>query len=306
MLRIKGQMAETGSDGRSSAGSTRLPAGPAVLGVTERAGRVVRPDQPLGQLVPQRPDGITGSQWNAASRARFDYVVSDPQGRAAPYAVEFVDPSTQTAQTQRADRMKHAVCDAVGLEVLRIESATLQPVTQGRRIVEYVNDARTFREATGDPAEYAELVPGEPLSYRDIVGRLPDGRTGPVNDLGAVARTTAVEAYVNRELVDPIVRSLQLDWKDGPAEGWAWLQVRAGAYLFERVRIWQHRFSCGIEPGRLAEDLATMAVGERLRLREGAELPLVGRDRLAGELDVLRGRQDELVNPYAFAHVSFE
>ncbi|GIG87230.1 DUF2726 domain-containing protein [Plantactinospora endophytica] len=300
-------MAETGSDIRPSARSTRLPADPAAAGgIIERAGRVARPRQRLGQLVPRRPEGITGNQWNAASRGLFDYVVSDPEGRSAPFAVEFVDASAQTAQTQRDDRMKHAVCDAVGLELLRIESATMQPATHGRRIVEYVIDARAFREATGDPAEYAELAPDAPRSYRDIVGRLPDGNSGHVNDLGAVARTIAVDAYVNRELVDPILRSLQLDWKDGPAEGWAWLQVRPGEYLFERVRIWQHRFSCGIEPGRLAEDLATMAVGERLRLRETVGLPLTGREQLADELDALRRRRDELTNPYAFDHVSFD
>ncbi|MDG4787452.1 DUF2726 domain-containing protein [Micromonospora sp. WMMD1102] len=287
--------------------STRLPAEPAAGdGGFERAGLVVRPGQRLGQLVPRRPEGITGNQWNVASRQAFDFVVCDPAGRAAPFAVELVDASVRTAQTQRDERARHAVCEAVGLQLLRISSATLQPATHGRRIVEYVVDARAFLAATGDPAEYAELAPDAPRGYRDIVGRLPDGSSGHVNDLGAVARTIAVDAYVNRELVDPILRSLRLDWRDGSAEGWAWLQVRPGAYLFERVVIWQHRFSCGVEPGRLAEDLATLAVGERLRLRESVELPSTDRDRLAGELDGLHRRRDELVNPYAFAHVSFD
>jgi hypothetical protein len=304
-------MAETGYHGSTSARVVRRPddhATAAPVGdIIERAGRLARSHLRLGQIVPRRPEGVTANQWNSASRSILDYLVSKPGGQGTGFAVEFVDPTSRTAQAQRGDRMKHAVCEAVGLELLRIESSTLLPATHGRWIVEYVIDARAFQDAAGDPAQVADPFPAEqPLSYRDIVGRLPDGRTGLVNDLGAVARTAAVEAYVNRELVDPIVRSLRLDWKDGPAEGWAWLQVRPGAYLFERVRIWQHRFSCGIEPGRLAEDLATMAVGERLRLREGVELPLTGRDRLAGELDVLRRRQDELVNAYAFAHVSFE
>ncbi|MFY1671006.1 DUF2726 domain-containing protein [Plantactinospora sp. WMMB334] len=304
-------MAEPGSGGADpSARSTRLPVDPvdpvSALEVFERAGRVVRPRERLGQLVPRRPEGITGNQWNAAARAILDFVVSDPDGRAATFAVEFVDASTRTARSQRGDRMKQAVCDAVGLGLLRIESGTLQPVTHGRRIVEYVLDARAFREAVGDPAEYAELVPDGPLSYRDIVGRLPDGSRGHVNDLGAVARTVAVEAYVDRELVDPILRSLHVEWRGGPAQGWAWLQVRPGEYLFEQVRLWQHRFSYGVEPGRLAEDLATMAVGERLRRRDAIALPLAGRARLTGALDALRQRRDELANPYAFEHISFD
>ncbi|WP_422769222.1 DUF2726 domain-containing protein [Plantactinospora sp. WMMC1484] len=306
MLQTRGT-AVTGSGTAPSARSTRLPADPAVpVEVFERAGRVVRPGQRLGQLVPRRPEGVTGNQWNAAARALLDFVVSGSDGRAASFAVEFVDASTQTAQTQRGDRMKQAVCDAVGLGLLRIESGTLQPVTHGRRILEYVLDARAFRDATGDPADYAELAPDGPLSYRDIVGRLPDGSRGHVNDLGAVARAAAVEAYVDRELVDPILRSLHAVWVGGPAQGWAWLQVRPGEYLFEQVRIWQHRFSCGVEPGRLAEDLATMAVGERLRLRDAVELPLAGRARLTDALDALRHRRDELENPYAFDHIAFD
>ncbi|ROT29785.1 DUF2726 domain-containing protein [Micromonospora sp. HM5-17] len=272
----------------------------------ERAGRIARCRQRLGQVVPRRPPGVTANQWNTASRALFDFVVVDPAGRAAPFVVEFVDPTAQTPQRQRSERMKHAVCEAVGLEVLRIESPTLRPGPRARRIVEYVIDARVFLEAAGDPSDLGELALAEPSGFRDILGRLPDGRTGPVNDLGAVARAAAVDAYVNRELVDPILRSLRLDWKDGPAEGWAWLQVRPGEFLFERVRIWQYRFGCGIEPARLAEDLATMAVGERLRLRDLVALPLRDRSALAGELDLLRRRRDELSNPYAFDHVSFD
>ncbi|MEE6263979.1 PDDEXK family nuclease [Plantactinospora sonchi] len=303
-------MAKTGSDGRPSTHPGGLPGDLADGGtdgaVIERAGRVARPHQRLGHLVPRRPEGITANQWNSASRGVFDFVVSDPGGRVAPFAVEFVDPDTRTAQSQRGERMKLAVCEAVGLELVRIESPTLRPGPRARRIVEYLIDACAFHAVTGDPADPDDLAPAAPLNYRDIVGRLPDGRSGHVNDLGAVAKTAAVDAYVNRELVDPILRSLHLDWKDGPAEGWAWLHVRPGEYLFERVRIWQHRFSSGIEPGRLAEDLATMTVGERLRLRELVALPLRARDRLAAELDVLRRRRDELTNPYAFDHVSFE
>jgi|GEM_PF-1465834 hypothetical protein len=271
-----------------------------------RAGRIARSHQRLGQIVPRRPPGVTANQWNAASRSLFDFVVSDPEGRVAPFAVEFVDPTAQTAASQRSDRMKHAVCEAVGLEVLRIESPTLRPGPRARRIVEYVIDACAFLEATGDLADPGDPASVEPLSFRDIVGRLPDGRTGHVNDLGAVARSAAVEAYIDRELVDPILRGLRLDWKDGSAEGWAWLQVRPGKFLFERVRIRQYRFTCGIEPARLAEDLATMAVGERLRLRELVALPLRDRGELADELEALRRRRDELANPYAFDHVSFD
>ena len=302
-------MAHTGSDGDPSSSPIRLPGDPGdsttVGGIIERGGWIARPDQRLSQIVSRRPGGITTNQWNSASRTRFDFAVWDDGGEMPAFVVEFADPTGQTPEMQRGDRMKHAVCEAVGLELLRIESSTLRPAVHGRRIVAYVIDARAFRDATADPAEAGDPLPGEPLSYRDIVGRLPDGRSGHVNDLGTVARAAAVDAYVNREVTDPIVRSLHLGWKNGPAEGWAWLQVRDGAVIFERVRIWQHRFSCGVEPGQLAEDLATAAVGERLRTRHTAEPVLRDRAHLGRELDELRRRRDELENPFAFDHVSF-
>jgi hypothetical protein len=125
-------------------------------------------------------------------------------------------------------------------------------------------------------------------------------------------------------------------WRDGTAEGWAWLEVRDGLCLFERTRIWQPGFSCGVDPSRLAEDLATAAIGERLRALGGGEQPLrtlgggerplralgggerplraLGggerplRDRrtLGREFEDLRRRRDEMVADFAYDHISFE
>lgn len=304
-------MTQTGIDVGGSAsspwGSGASPAAPAGVGVVERAGQLIRPNQKLGQVIPRRPVGITAHQWNTASRESFDFVVWCAAEPWPSFAVELVDP-VRPARAQRDDRMKYAVCAAADLAVLRIESGTLRPEAHGRRIVEYLVDARAFLAATGGPPGPDEPVDdlSAPLNFRDIIGRLPDGRRGHVNDLGAVARTIAVDAYVDREVVDPIIRSFHLDWRDGPAEGWAWVQVRGDEFLFERVRLRQHRFSCGIAPGRLAEDLATMAVGERLRLRDDTEPPLHHRDELRRELAAVRRRRDELINPYAVEHVSFD
>nr|MDT0656669.1 DUF2726 domain-containing protein [Micromonospora sp. DSM 115978] len=302
--------------------------------VFARAGCVVQPARRLGQVVQRRPPGLTGHQWSAASRTELDYVVCDAASYTPSFAVVLVDGS---GDTDRVDRRTNAVCEAVGLGLLRIESSTLRRAGYGRRIVEYVLDARAFQEATradtgsvdrpvgGVAADDASGAGGDPdwsepapPGYRDIVGRLPDGRQGCVNDLGTVARAAAVEAYVDRRVIDPIVRDLHVDWRDGPAEGWAWLRAAEDRFLFERVRLGQHGFSCGVEPGRLAGDLAVAAVGERLRTIDQpgpdpltkadpltqADLPT--RADLSLRLERLRSRHDEMATPYAFAHVSFE
>jgi hypothetical protein len=273
--------------------------------IFERGGCVVQPDLKLSQITRRRPPGVTAHQWSSAIRTRFDFVVCDAVSYAPAFVVEFTDPVGRTAEAQRVDRMTNAVCEAIGLEMLRIESSVLRPDTHGRRIVEYVIDARTFQDTATDPAEQEPTADG-PLSYRDILGRLPDGRSGFVNDLGAVARATAVDAYASRQLADPIIRGLHLCWKDGPAEGWGWLDVRDGSCIFERIRIWQHRFSCGVDPAKLAEDLAAAAIGERLKLLGTAEPVLHDKEQLGRDLAELRLRRDEMENGFAFEHISFD
>ncbi|WP_236648451.1 hypothetical protein [Micromonospora sicca] len=263
-----------------------------------RAGQVGYASRRLSELVHGRPPGITGHQWSTAIREGFDQVVCAADTGRPLFAVDIAPPPPAGSPEQRAERMKSAVCAAVGLAVLRIESPTLRGAHHGRRIVEYVIDARAYADATAAGAEGAE-----PVGFRDIIGRLPDGRSGHVNDLGALTRAAVVEAYVDRRLADPIVRGLHARWKNGPAEGWSWVEVRPGRCLVERVQVFPQRFSCGVDPARLAEDLSALAVGERVRGLEAGEPPLVDRERLRREIRLLASRRDELAGGFAFEHL---
>ncbi|MEH0982969.1 hypothetical protein [Micromonospora sp. CPCC 205556] len=269
-------------------------------GLLTRAGQVVHAGRRLGDLVPRRPEGITGHQWSAATREEFDLVVGAADTGVPVVAVRIGPAVPAGSAGQRAERMRDAVCAAVGLPVLRIESPTLRPEPHGRRILAYVIDARDYAgPADGEPADRDDA----PVGFRDIVGRLPDGRTGPVNDLGALARAAAVEAYVSRQLADPIVRGLHVRWADGAAEGWGWVEVRPGRCLVERVIVREHRFRCGVDAPRLAEDLAAVAIGERLRDLAAGEPALVARDELRRDIRALRARREELVGGFAFDHL---
>ncbi|MCI4065876.1 DUF2726 domain-containing protein [Micromonospora sp. R77] len=260
-----------------------------------RRGQAVYAARRLGDLVQGRPPGITGNQWSTALRQGFDQVVCAADSGRPAFAVEFAAPTVAGSAQQRADRMTSVVCAAVGLPVLRVESSALRAGEHGRRLVEYVIDARDYAGGHGPDGD-------ESVGFRDIVGRLPDGRSGPVNDLGALARAAAVEAYVERRLADPIVRGLHVRWAGGPAEGWSWVEVRPGRCLVERVRLREQGFSCGVDPARLAEDLAAVAVGERLRDLD-ATPALVDRDQLRHDIRLLAARGDELERGFGFAHL---
>ncbi|MBQ1019964.1 DUF2726 domain-containing protein [Micromonospora sp. D93] len=289
-------MTSIGSDDRGWLRTMPAEAGRDAL--PGRAGHRVLSARRLSDLVQGRPPGVTGSQWTSASRASFDFVVYAADTGRPIVAVEIgAVPSAGSAE-QRVERLKDAVSAAAGLPVLRIGSPTLRATDHGRRLVEYVIDARAY--AAGGAASAAGTEPA-PVGFRDILGRLPDGRTGPVNDLGALTRAAAVEAYVAGQVADPIVRGLHVRWVDGPAQGWSWVQVRPDACLIERVSVTEHRFSCGIDAARLAEDLAAVAVGERLR--ENAVADLLPRAEWTAQIAALSQRRDELVGGFAFDHL---
>ncbi|WP_432050474.1 hypothetical protein [Verrucosispora sp. NA02020] len=263
--------------------------------VLVRAGQRVHAAPRLGDVIRRRPPGLTGSQWNTAARVVLDHVVCADDTGLPQFAVEFRDPAPDAA-ARRVDRIVEAVTASVGLPLLRIGSVTLRAVDHGPGIVGYVIDARRYADGAA-----GSDVPA--VGFRDIVGRLPDGRTGAVNDLGALARAEAVEAYVSRRLADPILRGLHVRWADGPVEGWSWVEVRPGAFLVERVILRTHRFSCGVDPARLAEDLSALAVGERLRTLENESPAVVDRTDLLDDIRRLGQRRDELVDGFAYDHL---
>ncbi|MGC5052295.1 DUF2726 domain-containing protein [Micromonospora sp. DT48] len=266
--------------------------------VLVRAAQRVHAGLRLGEIVRRRPPGLTASQWNTASRAVLDHVVCSAASGLPEFAVEFRSPSTD-ATTRRAERTTQAVAAAIGLPLLRIVSATLRDTGHGPRIVSYVVDARRY--AIGAAGSDVPAV-----GFRDIVGRLPDGREGAVNDLGALARAEAVEAYVARRLTDPILRGLHVRWRGGPVEGWSWAEVRPGEVLVERVSVRVFDLCCGVDPARFAEDLAVLAVGERLRTIETDTPSLLPRGDLLTDIRRLRDRHEELVGDFAYEHLCQE
>ncbi|MGC4869136.1 hypothetical protein ACLQ3B_27275 [Micromonospora sp. DT53] len=290
-------MTSIGSDDRGWLRTMPAEAGRDAL--PSRAGHRVLSARRLSDLVQGRPPGVTGSQWTSASRASFDFVVYAADTGRPIVAVEIGAVPSAGSTEQRVERLKDAVSAAAGLPVLRIGSPTLRAADHGRRLVEYVIDARAY--AAGGAGPTAAGTEPAPVGFRDILGRLPDGRTGPVNDLGALTRAAAVEAYVAGQVADPIVRGLHVRWVDGPAQGWSWVQVRPDACLVERVSVTEHRFSCGIDAARLAEDLAAVAVGERLR--ENADADLLPRGEWTAQIAALSQRRHELVGGFAFDHL---
>ena len=232
-----------------------------------------------------RPPGVTGNQWSTAGRAPPDLVVAAADTGLPRFAVRFTEPAPDGSPARR-----EGTADRRGVRRRRPAAAAGRVAdARWRRAGPPLRRVRPGRAGLRDGTDPDA---GDAVGFRDIIGRLPDGRRGPVNDLGALARVEAVEAYVAGRLADPIVRGLHVRWTDGPAEGWGWVEVRPGRCLLERVRLTSRGFTCGVDPGRLAEDLAAMALGERLHDLDAAASSLVDREELRGRVRALAARRD--------------
>jgi very-short-patch-repair endonuclease len=274
--------------------------------IFERSGFVVLPNQKLSQIIYRRPPDITNEQWSYATRAQFDFVVCNATTYMPDFAVELDDPTHRKPEAQRRDRMKDALCEAAGLELLRIESSALYPGPHGRRILEYLVDARSFMQAVWEQQEAGLLPQDEPFDYRNAIGRLPNGRLGFINDLGTLARLAAIDAHDKKLVASPIIQGLSLYWKDGWAEGWGWLHLKDDLYFFERVQVREYRFYCGIGAGDLAQDLAAAAVGEKLRLL-GSDEPILSRwSEIKRAFERVKERRVELDDHFLIDHTSFQ
>jgi hypothetical protein len=273
--------------------------------IFEHSGSVVLPNQKLSQIIHRRPPGIT-YQWQYATRAQLDFVVCDEKTYMPDFAVELDDPTHRKPEAQQRDRMKDTVCEAANLELLRIESSALHPGPHGRRLIEYLIDARSFMNAVTEQQEAGNLPWDEPFDYRNAIGTLPDGRTGFVNDLGTVARIAAIEAREEGRTASPTIQGLRLYWRDGWAEGWGWLRIKDDLYIFERIQVRQYRFYCGIGAGDLAEDLAVAAVGEKLKLLSNDQPILWRLSDIRRLFAKVQQRRSDLKHPYMIDHIKFD
>jgi hypothetical protein len=76
--------------------------------------------------------------------------------------------------------------------------------------------------------------------------------------------------------------------------------------VFERARVWQPQFSCGVEPGQLAEDLAAAAIGERLKTMDTVTPSLRAKQDIARDFDGLRLRRDQMRDGFRYDHLTFD
>jgi hypothetical protein len=203
--------------------------------------------------------------------------------------------------------MKNVLCEAAGFELLRIESSALSasPKTGNRRLIEYLIDAWEWGKAFAEEQEKGHIPEDEIYDYRNTLELNPE--TGCVEFIHHLARPAinlAFKLHHEGIIKGYFIERLHFYWRNGWAEGWAWLQYKNDLYFFETYRVRAYRFYCGVPSGELAEDLAGAAIGEKLK-RIHPKMPLYSRATLERKFESLQARRSELEGPLLFDHMQF-
>lgn len=203
--------------------------------------------------------------------------------------------------------MKNALCEAAGFELLRIESSALSVSlrTGNQRLIEYLIDAWGLGRAFYEHQEKGIIPADEMYDYRDTLALNPNsGKVEFVHDLARPSVDLAFKLHDEGAIRGYFIERFNFSWKNGWAEGWAWLQYNDDLYFFETYRVRSYQLYCGIASGDLAEDLAVAAIGDRLK-RLNPHMLLHNRATLERKFDNLRARQDEIEDQFMFDHVHF-
>jgi hypothetical protein len=267
--------------------------------VFQHANYVVFPGFKLSTIIREPPKGFSRQSpaWNYATRAHFDFVICHTETHVAEFAIELDDPTHWTnPDVQRRDRMKNALCEAVGFELLRIESSALSasPKTGNRRLIEYLIDAWELGKAFYEQQKKGSIPKDEIYDYRHTIALNPEsGRVEFVHDLAQPAAALAFQLHKQGTIKGSIIERLNFSWRNGWAEGWAWLHYNNELYFFETYRVRSYQFYCGIPSGDLAEDLAVAAIGERLK-QIHPKMALQSREALERKFKSIQARRSEL------------
>jgi very-short-patch-repair endonuclease len=281
-----------------------LRADPQLREVAKRNGWTVFPHVKLSDVIDERPEGIDADTWSYATRAHFDFLVVDLETRPV-FAVEIDGLSHADPGTQQRDRKKDRLVEKSGFELLRVGVGHLDTGPRGRRLIEYLIDARQFIEAAW-ASGYGESDPYFDPDYRNIIGRGEDGRLSFVNHLSELARRRALSLRQRRVIPGGVIETLHFSWRSGWSEAWAWLRVKDDLWLFEKAQVRDFgRFLCGIAPFELAEDLAARAMGDALQRFLAGDPAAVRPREMQRDLDAILTQRDLIEDTIHLDHCRF-
>ena len=207
--------------------------------------------------------GLSNDEYRYALQAHLDFVVcSDDTEARAHFAVEFDGPYHASDEAaKRRDAMKDAICERLGLPLLRIDADFLRTV-KGFRIVAWLIELWYLAEAFYEAQENGSIPWDEPFIPYSVVTQDDSGMLTFSYDLASEATRTIFtarrEGRCCQSFPDHFFRS-----GDGFGEAHAVLALPGDRWLTSYVRVRDFRFA-SVSPGELASDLAVVDIATKV------------------------------------------
>jgi hypothetical protein len=273
----------------------------ALLDAAARSGARVFPKVRVADVLDVESSGLTRDEYSYALKAHFDFVV-ERKGEPVAFAVEFDGPSHERdARTIARDALKNAICDKLGMPLLRIDAGYLKKI--GRfTLLGWIAEVWFLSADFYAAQERGDVGPYEVFDYSAVlgIGYFEDGRLVEIDTADAAAavehmrrkKTVLTRPYdpflPNRVHIHrlwekglclaPVPEVLQTVDPRGYAVAIALIGVPGGGTVLGLAHCRSFRFP-PVSSYELAEELAVVDVAEKLRqYQRGRYEPLTTAD----------------------------
>jgi hypothetical protein len=235
--------------------------------------------------------GLTDEEYRYALQAHFDFVIVEGANSVPQFAIEFDERHHLTdPKTIRRDRLKAAICESLGLPLVRIGSEYLR---RERRftLIGYLVEVWQLQRSF-DEAQQSGQIPFDEIFAPELV--LTDSMFGPINFpywLERPARLRIIEAERAGRSASHSPEEIITPWPwdgDGPdsvefIEAWAVISLRPRGYVIGQAKLRNFKvFIPGLSARALAGNVAVADLGSRLDRVLKGELAPDTKEDLAG------------------------
>lgn len=224
--------------------------------------------------------GLKYEDFNYATRAELDFVVSAGRERFPQFAVEFDGAQHLTDPTTiHRDRQKERICQRLGLPLLRIGVEALSRQRK-RTILAWLVDVFCMAESFYEQQARGVIPPDEDFMYFGVFDARPDGGLGQAFALDQEARLAMFKAnalglaptHVPEQVTTD---SFRRDPRPEIIESYALFELRDANFIVGSASIRNFEHFGGVEASELAGDLAVADAGKHLDLyRRGRYRPM--------------------------------
>jgi Protein of unknown function (DUF2726) len=229
--------------------------------VADKLGVRVFPKPRVADVLNIDKSGLSSTEYTYALKAHLDFVVADEKDGRPHFAVEFDGAYHESSiDAQRRDEMKGAICDRLGLPLLRIDADYLRDV-KGFRLLAWLVELWFLYEAFSEQQERGYIPWDEPFDAYSVVDHDEEGAWVFPYGLADEARKKVWLAHAEGRCRDYTVNYMFCSRADY-GESFAVLQVADERWVISHVRIRAFRFP-PVTPGELAADLAVVEAVEK-------------------------------------------